>query len=103
MQSPNATMKRDIKDKNGGGAKVIEVDLPGESTKVREVSPEVSVVTPKAARRVGHRSRRNEFQLAEQLHNENGPLRLTKLFDKSLLAEFLTENTRMDRLRRVVE
>ena len=69
----------------------------------REVCPEVSVATPKAARKVGHRSRRNEFQLAEQLHAENGPLSLTKLFDNSLLAELLTEDTWMFRLRRVVE
>ena len=52
-QSPNATMESDIKDENGGGSKVKEVDLTGESTENREVSPEVSVVTPKATRRVG--------------------------------------------------
>ena len=102
-QSPNATMESDIKDENGGGSKVKEVDLTGESTEDREVSTEVSVVTPKATRRVGHRSRKNEFQLTEQLHAENGPLSLTKLFDKSILAELLTEDTRMDRLRRVVK
>ena len=39
----------------------------------------------------------------EQLNAENGPLALTKLFDKSLLAELETEDTWMDRLRRVVE
>ena len=103
MQSPNVTMESDIWDENGGGTKVIEVDLTGECTEDREVSPEVSVVKPKAARRVGHWSRRNEFQLAEQLHAENGPLSLTKLFEKSLLAELLTEDTWMVRLRKVVE
>ena len=103
MQSPNATIECYIRDENDGGTKVIEVDLTGESSKDREVSPEVRVVTPKAARRVSHRSRRNEFQLAEQLPAENGPLKPAKLFDKSLLAELLTEDTWMDRLRKVVE
>ena len=52
---------------------------------------------------VRDRSRKNEHQLTEQLNPENGPLSLTKLFDKSLLAELVTEDTWMDRLRRVVE
>ena len=52
---------------------------------------------------VGHRSREHEHQLTEQLNAENGPLALTKLFDKSLHAELSTEDTWMDRLRRVVE
>ena len=47
--------------------------------------------------------KKNEHQLTEQLNEENGPLSLTNFFDKSLLAELVTEDTWMDRLRRVVE
>ena len=50
-----------------------------------------------------HRSRKHEHQLAEQANGENGPLSLTNLFEKSLLAELVSEDTWMDRLRRVVE
>ena len=68
------------------------MDLTGDTLEDREYSPEVSVVTPKETERVGHRSRKNEHQLTEQLYAENGPLSLTKLFDKSLLAELVTED-----------
>ena len=92
MQSPRTLLENQTRDEDRV-KKVIKVDLTGESTKVRDISPEVSVVTPKEAKRVGHRSRKNEHQLTEQLNAENGPLALTKLFDKSLPAELLTEDT----------
>ena len=102
MQSPKTLLQNTSRDEAGIG-QVIEVDLTGDSIKDREYSPEVSVVTAQQTKRVGHRSRKNEYQLTEQLNAENGPLSLTKLFEKSLLAELVTEDTWMDRLRRVVE
>ena len=95
-------MQNTSRDEAGIG-QVIEVDLTGNSIEEREYSPEVSIVTPQQTKRVGHRSRKNEYQLTEQLNAENNPLSLTKLSDKSLLAELITEDTWMDRLRRVVE
>ena len=99
MQSPKTLLQNTSRDEAGIG-QVIEVDLTGDSIEDREYSPEVSVVTPKETKKVGHRSRKNEYQLTEQLDAVNGPLSLTKLFDKSLLAELVTEDIWMDRLRR---
>ena len=102
MQFPKTLLENKTKDEVRIG-QVFEVDLNGESIDDGEFSPEISVVTPRETKRVGHRSRKNEHQLTEQLNAENGSLALTKLFNKSLLAESVTEDTWMDRLRRVVE
>ena len=91
MQSPKSLLQNTSGDEAGIG-QVIEVDLTADSIEDREYSPEVSVVTPQQTKRVGHRSRKNEHQLTER-----------KLFDKSLLAELVSEDTWMDRLRRGVE
>ena len=64
---------------------------------------ETCMVTPQQKTRGGHKSRKSNYQLSEQLKETNGPLSLEKLFDKSLLAELVSEDTWMDRLRRVVE
>ena len=99
MQSPRTLLQKTSRDEARIG-QLVEVDLTEDSIEDREYSPEVSVVTPKETKRVGHISRKkNKYQLKEQLNAENGPLSLTKLFDKSLLAEIVTEDTWMDRLR----
>ena len=98
MQSPRTLLQNTSRDEARIG-QLVEVDLTEHSIEDREYSPEVSFVTPKETKRVGHISRKNEYQLKEQLNAENGPLSLTKLFDKSLLAEIVTEDTWMDRLR----
>ena len=114
VQSPRTLSQNTSRDKAGIGSQntsrdeagighVVEVGLTGDSIQDRDYSPEVSVITPRQTKRVGHRSRKNEHQLTEQLNAENGPLSLTKLFDKSLLAELVTEDTWIDRLSRVVE
>ena len=102
MQSPKSLAQNTSGEEIGIG-QVIEWDLTADSMEDRDYSPEVSVVTPQQAKRVSHRSRKTEHQLTEQLNAETGPLSLTKLFDKSLLAELVSEDTWMDRLRRVVE
>ena len=102
MQSPKSPRQNTSGDETKTG-QIIEVDLTVDSIDDREFGSEVSVVTPQQTKRVGHRSRKHEHQLAEQANGENGPLSLTKLFDKSLLAELVSEDTWMDRLRRVVE
>ena len=102
MQSPKSLAQNTSGEEVGIG-QVIEVDLTADIIEDRDYRPEISVVTPQQARRVSHRSRKTEHQLTEQLNAENGPLSLTKLFDKSLLAELVSEDSWMDRLRRVVE
>ena len=77
MQSPNTLLENKTRDEVRIG-QVVEVDLTGESTEDREFSQEVSVVTPRETKTVGHRSRKNDHQLTEQLNAENGPLALTK-------------------------
>ena len=73
---------------------VIEVDLTADTT---SESPEVSSVASKA-----RKSQQNEFRQAEN-REDNNLLNLSKLFDRNLLAELTTEDTWMDRLRRVIE
>ena len=102
MQSPKSPRQNTSGDETKTG-QIIEVDLTVDSIDDREYGSEVSVVTPQQTKRVGHRSRKHEHQLAEQANGENGPLSLTKLFDKSLLAELVSEDTWMDRLRRMAE
>ena len=58
------------------------------------------LITPQKTR---HNSRKSEYKRGEQLMETENPLSLDNLFDKSLLAELVSEDTWMDRLRRVVE
>ena len=102
MQSPKLPRQNTSGYETKAG-QIIEVDLTVDIIDDREYGSEVSVITPQQTKRVGHRSRKHEHQLAEQANGENGPFSLTKLFDKSLLAELVSEDTWMDRLRRVVE
>ena len=73
-----------------------EVGLAAESP---SESPEASVI---GGRRANHKSRRYEFWQAEWTEGESLD-NLTKLFDRSLLAELITEVPGIDRLRRVIE
>ena len=75
---------------------IVEVDLTAES---QSESPEVSVI---GGRRANHNSRRDKFCQAERNKGESLD-NLTKLFDRSLLAEVITEDPWMNRLRRVIE
>ena len=102
MQSPKSPRQNTSGDETKTG-QINEVNLTVDSIDDREYGSEVSVVTPQQTKRVGHRSRKHEHQLAEQANGENGPLSLTNLFEKSILAELVSEDTWMDRLRRVVE
>ena len=70
------------------------MELTADST---SESREVSLVANK-----GRKSGQNEFRQAEN-REDNNLLNLSKLFDKDLLAELATENTWIDRLRRVIE
>ena len=58
MQSPRTLLENKTRDEVRIG-QVVEVDLTGENIEDREFSPEVSVVTPRETKRVGHRSRKN--------------------------------------------
>ena len=73
---------------------IIEVDLTADST---SESPEVSLVANK-----GQNSGQNELRQAEN-REDNNLLNLSKLIDRNFLAELTTEDTRMDRLGRVIE
>ena len=70
------------------------MDLTADTT---SESPEVSLVANK-----GRKSRQNEFRHAENREYKI-LLNLSNFFDKNLLAELTTEDTWMDRLRRVIE
>ena len=74
----------------------VEVDLTAESP---SESPEGSLI---GGRRANHKSRRDEFWQAQRTEGESLD-NLTKLFDRSLLAELITEVPWMDRLCRVIE
>ena len=80
---------------------IVEVDLTLDSDD-RDYSSgtETCVITPQKTR---HNSRKSEYKRGEQLMETENPLSLDKLFDKILLAELVSEDTWMDRLRRVVE
>ena len=80
----------------GSDRKIIEIDLTADSS---TSSTEVSIVGGQKSVR---RSRKDEFRFAEDIENNNLN-NLTKLFDRNLLAELTTEDTWMDRLRRVIE
>ena len=79
---------------NANVSKNIEVDLTADTT---SESPEVSLVAG-----VVRKSRQSEFRQAEN-REDNILLNLSKLFDRNFLAELTTEDTWMDRLRRVTE
>ena len=84
---PSASTERKLSEVN-----VIEVDLT--TTEEAESEEEVcSIQPPKGLGKTGLQKQ----QQVETLDN------LAKLFDKNLLAELTTEDTWMDRLRRVVE
>ena len=75
---------------------IIEVDLTAESP---SESPEVSIIKKE---KTGHNSRRissHQKETSTEISLDN----LTKLFDRSLLAELISEDAWMDRLRRVIE
>ena len=80
----------------GSDRNIIEIDLTADSS---ISSPEVSTVGGQKSVR---RSRKDEFRHAEQIENNNLN-NLSKLFDRNLLAELTTEDTWLDRLRRVIE
>ena len=84
---PIASTERKLSEVN-----VIEVDL----TTTEEAESEEEVCSIQPPKGLG-KSRLQKQQQVETLDN------LAKLFDKNLLAELTTENTWMDRLRRVVE
>ena len=73
-----------------------EVDLTAESP---SESPEVSIIKSK---RTSHNSGKND-SLHQETCTESSLDNLTKLFDRSLLAELTSEDVWMDRLRRVVQ
>ena len=77
-------------------SQIVEVDLTAESP---SESPEVSVI---GGKRINHKSRYDKFRRAEQIEDASLS-NLTKLFDRNLLAELITEDTWMDRLRREIE
>ena len=85
-------------DTNSQGDKpsIVEVDLTAERP---SESPEVSMIGKK---KITHNSRKNDFCQAETNRKESLD-NLTKLFDRSLLAELIYEDPWTDRLRRVIE
>ena len=104
MQSPKPPGQTQSGDEPEIG-QIIEVDLTMDSIDEPDYSSgtETCMVTPQQKTRGGHKSRKSNNQLSEQLNETNGPLSFEKLFDKSLLAELVSEATWMDQLRRVVE
>ena len=104
MQSPKPSKQTQSGDETEIG-QIFEVDLTMDSIDEPDYSSgtETCMVTPQQKTRNRHKSRKSSYQLSEQLKETNSPLSLVKLFDKSLLAELVSEDTWMDRLRRVVE
>ena len=81
---------------------IVEVDLTMDSDD-RDYSSGTETCGIKPQQKTRHNSRKSEYKRGEQLIDAKNPLSLDKLFDKSLLAELVSEDTWMDRLRRVVE
>ena len=79
-----------------GNPQIIEVDLTAESP---PGTPEVSIVTKDKTGHDSRRSRSHQRDTSTEICLDN----LTKLFDRSLLAELISEDVWMDRLRRVIE
>ena len=75
---------------------ILEVALRAESP---SKSPEVSVIKKE---KTSHNSRKDDPRQVE-MSTENSLDNLTKLFDRSLLAELISEDAWMDRLRRVIQ
>ena len=75
---------------------IIEVELTAEDD---DHSQEVSEIQP--SRRINKRQTQLENSLADM--GDVGSFSLTKLFDKTLLADLISEDVWMDRLRRVIE
>ena len=75
---------------------IIEVELTGDEN---DCSPERGVV--QKATRIKRNSRKEE-KTEEELGNV-GMFSLTKLLDKTLLSELISEDVWMDRLRRFIE
>ena len=75
---------------------IIEVDLTAEDD---DLGPEVSEVQP--SKRINKRQTQLESSVADMGDVES--FSLLKLFDKTLLAELISEDVWMDRLRRVIE
>ena len=75
---------------------IIEVDLTADDD---DFGPEVSAV------QTSRRIKEGKTQLASALTDvgDTGNFTLSKLFDKTLLAELISEDVWMDRLRRVIE
>ena len=97
MVSPKAEEKEIDCVYRNEGTPIVKVDLTADSPK--ESSPEVSVVT---VRRVSHKSQKEEFWLSEKF-DEGGLGNLSKLFDKGLLAQLITKDNWMDKLRKIIE
>ena len=74
---------------------IIEVDLTAEDD---DHSQEVNEIQP--SRRINKRQTQLENSLADM--GDVGSFSLSKLFDKTLLAELISEDVWMDRLRRVI-
>ena len=81
---------------NANDSKTIEVVLTADTP---SKSPEISLVAEKMTET---KSRQDDFRQAEQLE-DNNLLNLSKLFDRNLLEELTTEDTWMNRLRKVIE
>ena len=79
-----------------GNPQIIEVDLTAESP---SESPEVSIIKKEKTGQDSRRSRSHQRDMSTEICLDN----LTKLFDRSLLAELISEDAWMDRLRRVSE
>ena len=92
MSSP----QNDNHSPGGKDRKIKEVDLTCE---IPTSSSEDSLV---GGRQNARKSRKDEFRLAEHLEDNNLHI-LSKLFDQNLLAELTTEDTWVDRLRKVIE
>ena len=87
IHKPTASAERKLSE-----VQVIEMDLT--TTEEAESEEEVCAIEPPKTLR--------KLKLPKQQQEETMD-NLTKLFDKSLLAELTTEDTWMDRLRRVIE
>ena len=98
--SPNSTRQIEFEETAREGPKITEVDFTAKSP---EVSAEAHAKTPKSGRINSPLSRQNEFRLVEQIGGESGLCNFSKLLNKILPAELVTEDTWMDRLRRVIE
>ena len=75
---------------------IIEVDITAEDD---DLGQEVSEVQP--SKRINKRQTQLESSVADM--GDVGSFSLSKLFDKTLLAELISEDVWMDRLRRVIE